>query len=249
MTDPAPAVEAAEPSRGLDFGPFYVETPDEVRRLEPYPGWIAEPWNAATGVLFVLIVIVWVWRLRGRYRQYPFLTMTLPLLFVGGVGGTLYHGLRNWVGYFLMDVIPIYLLGLFATLYLWIRLGPKIRYLVGMLGVLILLQALGHWKLPLHWSINVSYGCLAIIMLAPIVIVLLRTRFRDAGWVGASLASFGIAWICRIADVWRPPLLPMGTHWLWHTFGALTTWCLSEYLYRVARVELRERKLAEGPRV
>ena len=65
MTDPAPAVEAAEPSRGLDFGPFYVETPDEVRRLEPYPGWIAEPWNAATGVLFVLIVIVWVWRLRG----------------------------------------------------------------------------------------------------------------------------------------------------------------------------------------
>ena len=234
-----PNPETVAPVIGVDHGPFYVETPEEVRRLEPFTGWVAEPWNTVTGFFFVLIVAVYVWRLRGRYRQYPFLTMALPLLFVGGVGGTLYHGLRNWIGYFLMDVVPIYLLGLMVSLYLWLRLGPKIRYLLGMLAVLGLLQALGHVTLPRHWAINVSYAGLAVLILAPIVVVILRTQFHDAGWVVSALMCFGLAWLCRLADTWRPPLLPMGTHWLWHTFGALTTQFLIEYLYRITKVDLR----------
>jgi len=238
MPDPA-LPESAAPLRGVDAGPFYVETPVEIQRLETYPGWVAEPWNTVTGFFFVLIVVYWVWRLRGHYRQYPFLTMSLPLLFVGGVGGTLYHGLRNWVGFFLMDVAPIYLLGLVVSLYLWLRLGPKIRYLLGMLVVLFVLQALGHVTLPQHWAINLSYAGLALLILSPIAVVMLRTRFRDAGWIVSSLVCFGLAWVCRIADTWRPPLLPMGTHWLWHTFGALTTLFLSEYLYRIASWDLR----------
>ncbi|WP_020471794.1 hypothetical protein [Zavarzinella formosa] len=240
MSDADSPAGQAEPVVGLDHGPFYIETPDEIRRLEPYPGWVAEPWNTVTGFFFVLIVLVWVWRLRGRYREYPFLSMALPLLFVGGVGGTLYHGLRNWTGFFLLDVVPIYLLGLMVSLYLWIRLGPKLRYLFGILAVLGFLQLLGHWKLPHHWAINMSYAGLAIIILSPIVIVLIRTKFRDVGWIVSSLACFGLAWLCRIADTWRPPLLPMGTHWLWHTFGALTTIFLIEYLYRIAKIGLRK---------
>ena len=27
--------------------------------------------------------------------------------------------------------------------------------------------------------------------------------------------------------------LPMGTHWLWHTFGAITTQLVTEYFYRI----------------
>ena len=41
---------------------------------------------------------------------------TLPLLLVGGIGGTLYHGLRSSKANFLLDVIPIYLLGLIVTI-------------------------------------------------------------------------------------------------------------------------------------
>lgn len=227
------------PIRGIDSGPFYVETPIEIQQLQPFPGWVAEPWNTVTASFFVVIVVAWVWRLRGRYQQFPFLCMAMPLLFVGGVGGTLYHGLRNWSGYFLMDVIPIYLLGLVVSLYLWLRLGPKIRYLFGMIAVLCLLQGLGHIALPTHWAINLSYAGLAILILAPVLAVLVRTKFIHSGWVVSALTCFGLAWICRIADVWRPPLLPMGTHWLWHTFGAGTTWFLTEYLYRIAQVKLR----------
>jgi hypothetical protein len=225
--------------RGIDLGPFYTETPPEVRFHEPYPGPVAEPWNAVTAFFFVVIVLYWAWRIQGRWRQYAFITICLPVLFVGGLGGTLYHGLRNWSGYFLMDVIPIYFLGLGFSIYLWVRLGPKIQYLFGLLGFLALMQTLGHWKLPTHWAINLSYAALALLILAPLTIVLIRTKFRHGGWIATGLVSFGLAWFCRIADTWQPPLLPMGTHWLWHTFGAATTAALCQYAFLIHGLNLR----------
>jgi hypothetical protein len=187
----------------------------------------------------VLIVVFWALRLRGRLLNYPFLALSFPLLLVGGIGGTLYHGLRNWKGYFLMDVIPIYLLGLIVTIYWWIRLGPRLRHLVGMLVVLGLLQLLGIWRLPQAWAINLSYAMLAMLILAPLSVVLARTRCRHAGWVATALVAFGVAWFCRIADYWDPPVLPMGTHWLWHTFGAITTAALTEYVFLIEGISLR----------
>ena len=227
------------PHRGPDKGPLYTETPVELKTGQPFAGTIAEPWNAATAFLFVLIVVYWVARLRGRLREYPFLAVTLPLLFVGGVGGTLYHGLRNWVGFFLMDVLPIYLLGLIVSVYWWVRLGPRVRHLLAMVVVLGILQLLGQWQLPSAWAINLSYAMLAMLILVPLALVLIRTRGRHSGWVVASFVSFAIAWFCRIADTWEPPLLSMGTHWLWHTFGALTTFLLAEYVFLSERVNLK----------
>ena len=78
-----------------------------------------------------------------------------------------------------------------------------------------------------------------LLLVGTLALVLIRTRARHAGWVAAAFVSFGIAWFCRIADTWRPPLLPMGTHWLWHTFGALTTFTLAEYVFLIERVNLR----------
>jgi hypothetical protein len=227
------------PERGPDHGPLYTETPAELKFGQPFSGGVAEPWNAATAFLFVLIVVYWVARLRGRLKEYPFLAVTLPLLFVGGVGGTLYHGLRSWVGFFLMDLLPIFLLGLIVSLYWWVRLGPRVRHLLAVVVVLSILQLLGQWQLPTQWKINLSYAMLAMLILVPLALVLVRTRGRHAGWVATSFVSFAIAWLCRIADTWQPPLLPMGTHWLWHTFGAVTTFALAEYVFLIERVNLR----------
>jgi hypothetical protein len=226
--------------RGPDHGPLYTESPAELKAGKPFTGTLAEPWNAATAFLFVLIVVYWVARLRGRLKRYPFLAVTLPLLLVGGIGGTLYHGLRNWVGFFLMDVLPIYLLGLIVSVYWWIRLGPRVHHLLAMVVVLGLLQLLGMWQLPPPWAIQLSYASLAMLMLIPLALVLIRTRARHWPWVATSFVSFGIAWFFRIADTRQPPLLPMGTHWLWHTFGALTTFALAEYVYRIEGVNLRK---------
>src|SRR5436190_11098274 len=101
---PEANVTPAPLDRGPDRGPLYTETPGELKAGQPFHGTVAEPWNATTAFLFVLIVVYWVARLRGRLIRHPFLAVTLPLLFVGGVGGTLYHGLRTWQGFFWMDV-------------------------------------------------------------------------------------------------------------------------------------------------
>ena len=90
--------------RLADGGPWYAET-----RLDRT---IAEPWNAVTAAWFLLLVVVWLVRLRGRFRRFPFLTCCLPILAAGGIGGTLYHAFRISSAFFWMDVLPIYLLGL-----------------------------------------------------------------------------------------------------------------------------------------
>jgi hypothetical protein len=219
-----------------DGGPSYVETPPD---LERFSGVVAEPWNTGSATLFVLIALAWVAALRGRYREHPFLTMCLPLLATGGIGGVLFHGLRRFHAFFLMDVIPIYVLGLMVTVWLWVRLGPKLRHLVGVIGFLALMQLLAHFNLPTHWAINFSYASLAFMVFLPLALSLLRTRSLRGGWVYTALACFAIAWTCRIADIARPPYLPMGTHWLWHVFGALTTASLSVYIFLIESTPLK----------
>jgi hypothetical protein len=202
---------------------------------------VAEPWNTGSAVIFVIIAGVWAWVLRGRYRDYPFLTMCLPILAAGGIGGVLFHGLRRYRAFFLLDVIPIFLLGLAVSIWIWVRLGPRLVYLFGLIAFLVLLQFFARLQLPMLWTISISYASLAILVLVPLTLALVRTRFRHGGWVYTALACFAIALICRFADGIPPPLLPMGTHWLWHTFGALCTAALSMYVYRIEGVTLRRR--------
>src|SRR5207302_6393909 len=107
--------------RLADRGPRYAETPADTYAADAPT--VAEPYNAATAFLFIVVVAYWAWRLRGRYRRFPFVAACLPVLFVGGLGGTLYHATRTRPLYFFLDVVPISLLGLAGALYLTARLG------------------------------------------------------------------------------------------------------------------------------
>jgi hypothetical protein len=224
------------PDRMPDRGPRYTETP-----ADPYASdapLIAEPWNTITASLFIWIVVWWAWRLHGRFRQYPFLVSCMPILLAGGIGGTLYHGTRASVVYFLLDVIPISVLGLAGSLYMAFRyFGRRQLWLLPGLVVVyaacnrLLFYAVGPINMQL--SINLSYASLAAVVLLPIVLVLIRTRFRHGGWVVAGLISFVFAWIFRLVDRDIGPYLAMGSHWLWHTFGAISTALMVEYFYLV----------------
>jgi hypothetical protein len=110
---------AADPltSQMPDGGPLYTET-DPSRLL-------VEPLNAVTALAFLVLVVAWAVRLRGRYSRYPFLACCLPILAVGGIGGTVYHAFRASRLFLVMDFVPIYLLGLAATVYLWARIRPR----------------------------------------------------------------------------------------------------------------------------
>jgi hypothetical protein len=85
-----------------------------------------------------------------------------------------------------------------------------------------------------NMAVNLSYASLAVVLLLPVGVTLVVTRFRHAGWVAAAVACFGHAWFCRLVDNTGVVNLPMGTHWLWHTYGALTTVFITEYFYRVS---------------
>jgi hypothetical protein len=225
------------PDRMPDGGPRYKETPPD-----PYAVPVAEPFNAVTASFFLVIVLAWGWRLWGRFGRYPFLTACGPILLAGGVGGTLYHAFRTQRAYFLLDVIPIQVLGLAGAVYLMVRLGRALGVwrvagtAVGLLALFALMNAVFFnllRGLNPNLPVNMAYASLALIVLLPLLAVLVRTRFRHAGWVAGALASFAIAWFCRLVDNTPVVDLPMGTHWLWHTFGAMATWALIEYFYRI----------------
>lgn len=235
-----PSAGAAEPDYGIvgnaelhDGGPRYTETP-----ADPYAPAVAEPWNAVTASFFVVIAAVWLYRLRGRYARFPFLLCCLPILLVGGIGGTLYHGLRTERAYFLLDVVPIQVLALAGSVFLAVRLWQRRGwlYVVGgvavYLGVSTLLFTL---VLPRsrQLAVNLNYAALACVVVMPMVLVLVRTRLRHVGWVAAGVVSFVIAWFFRLWDEYAGVYMPMGTHWLWHTFGAVSTTLVIEYFYLV----------------
>ncbi|QEL17328.1 hypothetical protein [Limnoglobus roseus] len=232
--------------RLVDGGPIYKESPPDPLAL--LPGRVAEPWNTVTAFLFVLIVIAWAVRLRGNYRRHPFVTACLPVLLAGGIGGTLYHMHRSRYAYFILDVVPISLLGFAGAIYLavrltphtgwrrWGRVGLAVSAAVGcylFLNGVLFRGLLGTFGGNPHMIVNISYASLAVVLLIPLFLALARTRFRHGGLVLAALASFAIAWFMRLVDNTGLGDLPMGTHWLWHVFGAITTVAVMEYFHRL----------------
>ncbi|HET6575872.1 MAG TPA: hypothetical protein VFG68_19880 [Fimbriiglobus sp.] len=226
-----------------DGGPRYRETPPDPTAVP-----IAEPFNAVTASFFLLIVLFWAWRLWGRFARYPFLTACLPILLAGGIGGTLYHAFRTRRAWFLLDVIPIQVLGLATAVYLTVRLARSMgvwRVAGTAVGLLALGAVLNIVLFNLlqgvspNLPVNLAYASLALIVVMPLAVVLVRTRFRHVGWVATALACFAVGWFCRLVDGGTYDPLRMGTHWLWHTFGALTTLAITEYFYllEVERVD------------
>ena len=223
-----------------DGGPRYQETP-----LDPYlsdAAAIAEPWNTVTAALFIVIVVYWLVTLGRRWKAYPFAMSCLPILLAGGIGGTLYHATRTQKAYFLLDVIPISLLGLAGSAYLTIRLSRSlglVRVLLTAIGLLVVYLGVNGLLFSMIQSdnknlrVNLSYASLAVVILAPIVVVLIRTKFRYGRWVLAALGCFALAWLCRLVDHTALSPLPMGTHWLWHLFGAVTTQIMIAYFVKL----------------
>jgi hypothetical protein len=219
-----------------DRGPRYTETP-----ADPYaPGapYIAEPWNAVTASFFAFIAIAWLVRLRGRYRDFPFLVGCLPILLVGGIGGTLYHGLRTERAYFYLDVVPIQMLALGGAVFIAIRLWSRRGWLY-LGGAIIVYVGLSYLLFTLvlpksrQVAVNLNYAALAMMVVLPIAARLLTTRFRHGSWFIAGLVAFIMAWFFRLVDERVGLYLPMGTHWLWHTFGAISTTLVIEFFYKV----------------
>ncbi|MCC5943881.1 MAG: hypothetical protein JJT94_03030 [Bernardetiaceae bacterium] len=207
-----------------DSGPIYAET-DTSR-------FIVEPFNALSAVFFILIVIYWLWRLRGEYRRYAFMTYILVVLGIGGVGGVLYHAFRSSEWYLLMDYLPITICCLSVAVYFLWKLYRRWEVPVVISVVYIILWQVMERSLPMAWFNNLNYSILGFIILLPTLLWLRRTKYDKAVYVWLALVSFALALSFRILDIIAPDLFPMGTHWLWHTFGAMASNFLILYFYK-----------------
>ncbi|WP_240643036.1 ceramidase [Sinomicrobium pectinilyticum] len=206
-----------------DSGPVYRETIEGRLPVEPF--------NTVSNFLFLAIIIYFVWKIRRNHRQHLFLAFILPVLFIGFIGGTLYHATRSHEIWLLLDWVPILLLCLATSVYFCIKAGknPWSRSALLIL-VLLLMFGIRFMDLPRNISISVGYIAAALGIILPIALYLYFTKYLYGLWVLLAVISFSLAIWCRYLDV-RSDFFPMGTHWLWHSFGALAVFFLMYYIY------------------
>lgn len=210
----------SNPFRLDDGGPIYKET--NLQHL------IAEPFNASSALIFIAVAFYWFWVL-GKDKQLPLLVKRLQmacavLLLIGGIGGSLFHAFRVSKIFLLMDVVPIFLLALIFSLYLWWKQFGRRGYSFAVIPLLV--TALVRWifnEMPPHIGIGIGYAGVGIMILLPILVALYRANWYGVLLIHAALSSFIIALMCRQMEEDLSPIFPMGTHFLWHSFGAAAT--------------------------
>ncbi|MBT8296678.1 MAG: ceramidase [Gramella sp.] len=207
-----------------DSGPVYQET--LAGRLP------VEPFNTYSNILFLVIVIYYSLKVYRNYSNHRFLAWSLPVLFMGFIGGTVYHATRSHDVWMYMDWLPIVILCLAVSVYYTIKLKMS-RNKRALLIFIILFLVFGIRMLPWPPKMQTSIGYIAtaIGLLLPIITYFFTTKLHNWGYILLAFLSFGFAITFRILDGGFY-LMPMGTHWLWHVFGAFSVFFLIKYIYK-----------------
>lgn len=205
-----------------DSGPFYKET--RMDRL------IVEPFNTFSNLGFLVIIIFWLIKLNGVWKDYPFLSLCVMLLIVGWFGGTMYHARRNRDLWLFLDIGPIFILSVFAIIFFWAKTGLHWIYalITSLVPFVIRLYLKAH---PTPLTGSLSYCVVTLPMLIPLGIFLSATGFANFIYILLALVSMIIALTFRTIDLrvsWR-----IGTHWLWHVFGAIAVQFIFMFIFSV----------------
>ena len=130
----------------------------------------------------------------------------------------------------MMDWMPIMILCISAGVYFLAKL-TKWYYALMLVAVYVGFQFLfrNYLVTNMNLFVNVNYAMMAALVLLPVLGFLIKTKWKNGKWVGIALLSFIIALTFRIADKWE--IVSFGTHFLWHTFGAIASFCMFNYIY------------------
>jgi len=211
--------------RLADGGPLYMET---------HPGHlIVEPWNAFSSLLMLIPAIYWICRMRKEGRQDKLMLATIFLIIAGGIGSTLFHGFRVSYFFLIMDILPSAVLTLTLTVYFWIMILNKWWHAFFIIVPLLCSRFFFWGVLPEHAAINMSYFITGVSIGLPLIIFLFQTKFKAWKTVAAAIFSFIIALVFRQVDSYPVSFLPMGTHFLWHTFSAVGSFFILDFLYNI----------------
>jgi hypothetical protein len=200
----------------IDWGPIYKET--------LYGRWPVEPWNTVTTLFFLIFVVYWAWKIKHTWRQHPLLVATLPVIFVGFVGGFLYHSFRDNKLWLLMDWGPIMVSALICCVFYWRTLlhsWPQslAATFVPLFIVIVFLQN----YLPTGLLMSLGYPLLTVLVLTPLFLFVRHKKLYELRDLFYAVVCVCSAITLRFLDrTSAMEFLPMGSHFLWHTLGALT---------------------------
>jgi len=205
-----------------DGGPHYTES--------NFEDLIPEPFNMVSAAIFMLIALYWFIKSSRQYTSFRFLKLSSLILAVGGLGGTIYHGFRIYEWAMWMDWIPILVLCIAAAAYFIYRIYKNVLLAGLALLLAVALQVVNFYTVPDWLNTSTSYGILALFILAPLILALVKTKFLYWQYPAIAVVAFALALTFRIGDrgQW---LNPVGTHFLWHTFGAIACHAMFYYLF------------------
>ena len=217
-----------------DGGPTYAEThiTDNL---------IVEPWNAISSLAIAAPAVYFLWKIRKEPLKYGFLLWCIPILFLNGIGSTLFHGLRTSRFFLYMDFLPAALLTLSITAYFWAKVMPKWWMAVFALGPVFFLRFAVFEYFSGAFAINLSYTIGGTAFLVPIVLILRKYDYAKTINIIVAIVCFILAIYFRGADKDFTHIIPFGTHFLWHIFTGIGAYLLADYLYF-----LRTRELASS---
>lgn len=202
---------------------------------------IKQPWNAASSLIFFIPVIYWIWKLKPNFRQYPVLTSILPLLFLNGLGSTLFHAFKPNMFFALLDGIPPMVMVILLSSYFWTKITHSwikgVAIVLGCYGLNIFMVYILYVRYQMAGAANLAYLGTGLTLLAPITMVLIRTNWQQWKLIATALFFISMALLFRVLDYPNPnPLpetLPQGTHFLWHVFSAIAVIPLGYFLIHV----------------
>lgn len=213
-----------------DGGHFYQET-----NLDNF---IVEPWNAVSSLAIALPAIYWGFKTFKDYRIFKFLWFCIPLMFLNGLGSTLYHAFRSSVFFLWLDMFPAAILTLGVSLYFWNKVLRNAWLVLGIFLPAFLSRYVGYEFFSYAVATNVSYAIGGILLFLPILIFMRRHHYHYATEIMISMLSLIVALIFRTIDRMEIVPLSMGTHFLWHVFSGIGGYYLALYLYKIKRDEL-----------
>lgn len=189
-------------------------------------GLLAEPFNALSNIAF-LIAAYLVYRIASRNpedRRWECRVLP-PLLAAVGIGSLLFHTARN--GYtFLCDVAPItlFILAVMGSLFRWLTKNFEVS------GVLVG----GFTFIQMVIPRDILNGSLPYIITLLVLLIITPVALYKCGNKAMPLVllcgSFAAAIVFRAIDLSSSPIVPMGTHWLWHIFAATSAYLVAKFV-------------------
>ena len=208
-----------------DFGPVYAET-DMTR----FP---VEPFNTYSNLIFLAIIIWAAWRTKCDARRYGLVVWSLPVLFVGFVGGTVFHATRSHSAWLIMDFVPIAVLAFAAAIHLWSRVvGSRLRAVFLTIAMLVVPRLVATFSsIPRQLRIGIGYSAMALALLAPAFLISKKHHWRGVFFLISATVYFATAIGCRSLDHLAEAYgLTMGSHFLWHIFGGISVFYLLRFI-------------------